>query len=204
VDARREPDDAVRLHWIPVGAGGHVVARSSGLYERVAAWHEHRPRLQLVHAALTVRRGGAEYAVEMTPAWGNGAAERGVVAQGPVGWAPLGRSPYFRYEVRAWRGGTIPDLAWARATVEVPTDPYRVERLLTRVREVPPLTWGRDELGLGEMWNSNSIVACLLATSGHDVTRSLPPAGTRAPGWDSGLALTDRWTHSASPCPAAP
>jgi hypothetical protein len=33
---------------------------------------------------------------------------------------------------------------------------------------VPPV-WGRDELGAGEMWNSNSLISWLIARSGLDV-----------------------------------
>ena len=57
----------------------------------------------------------------------------------------------------------------------------------------PPLTWGRDELGTGEMWNSNSLVAWVLARPRaqpmHDIE---PPGGGRAPGWDAGLVLAQR------------
>ena len=42
------------------------------------------------------------------------------------------------------------------------------------------------------MWNSNSLVAWLLATSGHDVTSLAPPGGGRAPGWTAGLELAQR------------
>ena len=42
------------------------------------------------------------------------------------------------------------------------------------------------------MWNSNSLVAWLLATSGHDVTSLAPPGGGRAPGWPAGLELARR------------
>jgi hypothetical protein len=37
-------------------------------------------------------------------------------------------------------------------------DPAAVVQLLQWTREVPTLTWGRDEFGAGEMWNSNSLV----------------------------------------------
>jgi hypothetical protein len=41
---------------------------------------------------------------------------------------------------------------------------------------VVALTWGRDELGLCEMWNSNSIIAWLLLRSGHDLRHTRPPS----------------------------
>jgi len=39
-------------------------------------------------------------------------------------------------------------------------------RVLELVEEVPTPVWGRDELGTGEMWNSNSLISWLLARSG--------------------------------------
>ena len=60
------------------------------------------------------------------------------------------------------------------------------------LHELPALTWGRDELGTGEMWNSNSAVAWALARTGHDMGAIRPPAGGRAPGWTAGLVLADR------------
>jgi hypothetical protein len=42
-----------------------------------------------------------------------GHADRGVVATGAVGAAWLRRFRVFRYEVRRWRNGVIPDLAHA-------------------------------------------------------------------------------------------
>jgi hypothetical protein len=54
------------------------------------------------------------------------------------------------------------------------------------------LTWGRDELGAGEMWNSNSAVAWALARTGHDMNAIGPPTRGRAPGWNAGLVLADR------------
>ena len=42
------------------------------------------------------------------------------------------------------------------------------------------------------MWNSNSLVAWLIARSGADVKSVRPPAGGRAPGWHAGLELARR------------
>ncbi len=191
-------DAGVLLYWVPLGAGGHVVTLNGRLYEAVCAWREHRPRRPLFHAALEIRLEGSRYAVEMAPAWGNPAGDpaddpaddRGVVATGPVGLRPLGRSRFFRYEVRAWRGGTIPDASYAVASpVTVSADHDRAAAVLALVPQVPALTWGRDELGAGEMWNSNSLVAWLLAGTGHSVGVLSPPSGGRAPGWRAGLAL---------------
>jgi len=52
--------------------------------------------------------------------------------------------------------------------------------------------WGRDELDAGEMWNSNSVIAWLLARSGVETDRIRPPRGGRAPGWNAGLAVAVR------------
>lgn len=54
---------------------------------------------------------------------------------------------------------------------------------------VPTLVWGRDEAQTGEMWNSNSIVAWVLARSGIDLDHVTPPVNGRAPGWNAGLIV---------------
>jgi hypothetical protein len=40
------------------------------------------------------------------------------------------------------------------------------------------------------MWNSNSVVAWLLAASGIDPAAARLPDRGRAPGWDAGLAVS--------------
>jgi hypothetical protein len=60
------------------------------------------------------------------------------------------------------------------------------------VPSVPTPVWGRDELGAGEMWNSNSITAWLLASAGLPVEEIRPPAGGRAPGWNAGISVARR------------
>jgi len=186
-------DAAVRLYWIPVGAGQHVVRNSTRVFESIDARRHHRPRRSLYHAALEVWLDADHWTVEMTPAWGGPHKEHGVAVTGPVGFRSLGASKFFRYEVRIWRDGSVPDLGYAVGGAQhVPTDAGRTRRLLAAGARVPSLTWGRDELGLGEMWNSNSVVAWMLATSGHDVGELAPPGGGRAPGWPAGLALAAR------------
>lgn len=179
----------VDLYWLPLGAGGRVVPRCGRAYECLAARRGHRSAKPLFHSALEVSVDGARYAVEMAPAWGVAEPDRGVVREGPVGLRPLGALRLFRYEVRCWPEGRIPDRNWAVG------GPLRLggaevaARVLELVPEVPPLTWGRDERSLGEMWNSNSLVAWLLASSDVDLTGVAPPLGGRAPGWSAGLAL---------------
>ena len=77
-------------------------------------------------------------------------------------------------------------------------DATQVSDLLDATREVPPLTWGRDEIGCGEMWNSNSLTSWLLARTGHDMSTVRPPAGGRAPGWNAGLVLASREAEASS------
>jgi hypothetical protein len=186
---------SISLFWLPLGAGGRSVRWNGRVFEAVVARHEGRSPRDLYHSALEVRLGPDRWTVEMAPAWSGAAADRGVVTSGPVGLRWLGRSVLFRYEVRVWPDGVIPDLAEAVGGARaVPTDEDQVRRLLAAAPDVPALVWGADELGLGEMWNSNSVVAWLLSVSGHDVRSLGPPPGGRAPGWDAGVRL-------AEPCP---
>jgi len=186
-------DARVLLYWLPLGAGGNFVRWNGRLYEALVALRDRRAVRDLYHAALEVRVGGDRVVVEVTPAWGSPEADRGVVLQGPVGARWLGRFAAFRYEVRRWRGGVIPDLAYAvGGERRVSADAARARLLLDLVPEVPALTWGRDESRTGDMWNSNSLVAWLLARSGHPVAAIGPPDGGRAPGWHAGLTLAAR------------
>lgn len=168
--------------------------RTNGLvFEWFAARIGRRERSDLYHAALVVTLGSDRYAIEMGPVWGSREAHRGVVVQGPVGLRWLGRSRYFRYEVRCWRDGSIPDVAEVVGGPQrLSTDPLRAERLLAVAPSFPNATWGRDELDAGEMWNSNSLVAWLLAHSGHDMRSIGPPERGRAPGWSAGLVVAAR------------
>lgn len=61
--------------------------------------------------------------------------------------------------------------------------------MLGLIPEFPTVTWGRDELHTGDMWNSNSFTSWLLARSGHDMAAIGPPVRGRAPGWAAGLAI---------------
>jgi len=184
----------VSLFWLPLGADGNPVVRWSGhVYEAVAARREGRDRLYLFHSALRVQLDGSVFVVEMAPAWGAPAGDRGVVSEGPVGLACLGRSRLFRYEIRRWRNGVIPD---ADRAVDSPVDlgatDGQARAVLAVVPECPAAVWGRDDLAAGDMWNSNSLVSWLLRLSGHDVTTLDPPPGGRAPGWAAGLQVAAR------------
>jgi hypothetical protein len=190
----------VELYWVPLGAGGAACVRWNGrIFEAIVALRQSRQACDLYHSALIVRLGGEYYTVEMTPVWGWKEPDRGVVSEGPVGMRWLGRSRFFRYEVRRWRGGTIPDITEAVASPQlVSTDAGRARRLLDLVPAFPAATWGRDELHAGEMWNSNSLVAWLLLRSGHDAGAIGWPAQGRAPGWSAGLAVAARQNASAA------
>jgi hypothetical protein len=193
------PDDAaadgVDLYWLPLGAGRNTrCVRTNGrVYEALVAKRQGRERRDLYHAALVVHLDGERYAIEMGPTWGNADPERGVVCEGPVGLRALGRSRFFRYEVRCWRGGVIPDASEAvDSPLRLSGDAVRSKEVLALAAEFPTATWGRDDLRAGEMWNSNSLVAWLLARSGHDVGSLRPPDGGRAPGWQAGLLVAGR------------
>ncbi len=191
--AGRHMTAAVDLYWIPLGAGGHLVRLNGKVYERLVAWRERRAPLDLYHAALVVTVPEGRFAIESTPVPDASGHERGVVAGGSVGSRWAGAFRIFRYEVRCWRDGVIPDLAWA---VESPRRLTDDEIMARRVLEVAPLlptpVWGRDELGTGEMWNSNSIVAWLLARAGFDMPGVGMPKNGRAPGWDAGVLVAGR------------
>jgi hypothetical protein len=183
----------VDLYWLPLGAGGHCVRLCGGVFEAVAAGLERRSACDLYHSALEVRAPAGRFVIEIAPIAGSNGAARGVVAEGPVGSRWAGRLRIFRYEVRCWRGGIIPDVEEA---VESPrrltSDPERAQQVLALVAEVPIPVWGRDELGAGEMWNSNSVIAWLIARCGLAAESIQIPAGGRAPGWHAGLVVAGR------------
>lgn len=113
-----------------------------------------------------------------------------MVAEGTVGLAALGRFRLFRYEIRCWRDGTIPDVAEAVASPQrLSEDPDDARRIVELVRQVPTPVWGRDELRTGEMWNSNSVISWLIVSAGLDADAVELPERGRAPGWRAGLAV---------------
>ncbi len=183
--------DGVDLYWIPLGAGagGALVRWSGRCYEAIAAAVGRRRRQPLFHSALEVQLDGVTTTIEMTPVWIT-RGDRGVVAEGSVGVRALGRWRLFRYEVRSWAGGSIPDVAEAiGGATRISDDASVSRRVLDLVTDVPMATWGRDELETGDMWNSNSLVSWLLASAGVTLDGIGPPDGGRAPGWSAGLAV---------------
>lgn len=185
----------VDLYWIPLGAGAHVVRVSGRLYEALKGVVEHRPQMTLYHSALEIALPDDRFIIESAPIPNPRGSERGVVAEGPVGIRWLGRYQVFRYEIRVWRGGSIPDLNYAVSSpVRVATDVERAKRVIELAPRVPTPVWGRDELGTGDMWNSNSMISWLLTRAGIDTHRLQPPSGGRAPGWEAGLIVAGRET----------
>jgi hypothetical protein len=184
---------SVDLYWLPLGAGGHSVRLNGRVFEAVAAQLERRDRCDLYHSALEVHVPEGRFVIEQAPVQGGDGAGRGVVAEGPVGARAAGRLRLFRYEIRRWRDGVIPDVDEAvDSPRRLSDDAGCAQRLLELVPHVPTPVWGRDELGMGEMWNSNSIISWLIARSGLDVGEIRPPPGGRAPGWRAGIALARR------------
>jgi len=183
----------IDLYWLPLGAGGNFVRLNGRIYEAVSARLERRPKFDLYHSGLEVFVREGRYVIEQTPA-GPGGDQRGVVGVGSIGarWASR-LFPIFHYELRRWLDGTIPDVNEA---VDSPRrlsyDLADARRLLELAPQVPFLLWGRDELGAGEMWNSNSQISWLIARTGLDVDSIKPPAGGRAPGWHAGLVAAKR------------
>jgi hypothetical protein len=184
---------AVDLYWLPLGAGGHFVRLNGRFYEALAARVQRRARCDLYHSALQVEVPEATYVIEQTPVPDLSGTDRGVVAGGAVGSRWAERFRIFRYEIRLWRGGRIPDVAEAVDSPQrLSADEARARRVLEVVSLVPTPVWGRDELKTGEMWNSNSVIAWVIASSGIDASSVMPPAGGRAPGWDAGLVVARR------------
>ncbi len=197
-NARRAESDGVDLYWLPLGAGGHVVRWNGRLYEALASRLDHREARDLYHSALEVHLDGHRYVIESAPAWNNPAADRGVVGEGAVGFPLLGRTRLFRYEVRRWRDGVLPDASEAVASPRrLSANRAQARQVLDLVPAFPTLTWGRDDLHTGDVWNSNSLTAWLLARSGHDPDEVNLPVHGRAPGWSAGLVLAAREAKEA-------
>ena len=197
MEPQTRPTAGIDLYWLPLGAGGHSVRLNGRIFEAVAARLDRRDRRDLYHSALEVRVAGKRIVIEQAPALAGEAQDRGVVAEGPVGARALGRFRLFRYEVRRWPDGVIPDVAEAVASPQrLSNDPECMRRVIELVAEVPTPVWGRDELETGEMWNSNSVISWLLSRSGLDAGSIRPPIGGRAPGWPAGIAVAQRWETS--------
>jgi hypothetical protein len=199
------------LYWLPLGVGGHFVRLNGRAYEALAARLQRRAacrqrsRVRGVGGTTAASRGVRPVplsasspsrrrdVVEQTPVPDLSGDKRGVVAEGAVGSHWAGRFRIFRYEIRLWRNGHIPDVAEAvDSPVRLSDDENRARRVLDVVGQVPTPVWGRDELRTGEMWNSNAVIAWVIARSGMAIESIRPPAGGRAPGWQAGLVVARR------------
>jgi hypothetical protein len=181
------------LYWLPLGAGGHSVRLNGKVFEAIQALRERRPRSALYHAALEIHTDGERFVIEFAPVPRDAGSKRGVAVTGAVGSRALGRFRAFRYELRCWRDGAIPDVGEAvDSPVRLSDDPAVVRRLRELVPKVPQYVWGRDQLDTGEMWTSNSAVSWLLAQSGVAAESVALPIGGRAPGWDAGIVAARR------------
>ena len=188
----------VDLYWLPLGAGGHSVRLNGRVYEAVAARAQGRATLDLYHSALVVRVPEGRFVIEQAPVRDHDGTTRGVVAEGAVGSVRAERFRIFRYEVRRWRDGVIPDVGEAvESPVRLTDDPVVGRRILDLVPAVPTLVWGRDESRVGEMWNSNSLISWLITRSGLDVDSVHVPSGGRAPGWHAGVVVARRPEQAA-------
>jgi hypothetical protein len=184
---------AVDLYWLPLGAGGRFVRLNGRAYEALVARIQRRAACDLYHSALQVQVPDGKFVIEQAPVPDLSGERRGVVAGGAVGSRRAGRFRIFRYEIRLWRNGDIPDVAEAVDSPQrLSNDENRARGVLDRVAQVPTPVWGRDELGTGDMWNSNSVIAWVIARSGIDIESIQPPAGGRAPGWQAGLVVARR------------
>jgi hypothetical protein len=183
---------SIEVLWIPLGAGATVVRLSGKLFEAVSAVVHRRRPCDLYHSAITVNVPEGRVVVEMTPRPDLQGAERGVTADGPVGLRWLGRWRLFRYEIRRWLNGVIPDEGETASRVLLAVELPAATALLDLVPMVPTPVWGRDELRAGEMWNSNSVTSWLLSRADLDTDHFGPPAGGRAPGWNAGIVAAAR------------
>jgi hypothetical protein len=181
---------ALDLYWLPLGAGGHFVRFNGRVYEWLHAFFAHRPPLDLYHSALVVTVPEGRFVIENSwPIPKASGVARGVTVEGPVGSRHLGRFRALRYEVRVWREGIIADVDEAVASPQrLSNDEPQARRVLEMAAHVPAFVWGRDQLGTGEMWNSNSVISWVLARSGLPAAKIQPPEGGRAPGWAAGVA----------------
>lgn len=196
---------SVDLYWLPLGAGGRFVAFNGRVYETIVARRGKRQSLDLYHTALVVTVPEGRFVIENAwPIPDANPASRGVTVEGPV-WVPaLGRFRTFRYEVRRWQGGVIADIAEAIGSPQrITNDEGKARAVLAQAEKVPAHVWGRDVLGIGEMWNSNSVISWLLTRAGLPAAEMTPPRHGRAPGWMTGVVAAGSVTQLAPTLPPA-
>jgi hypothetical protein len=174
----------VELYWLPLGAGGRSVRLNGQIFEFVAARLQRRPSCDLYHSALVVRVPDGRFVIESAPVLRGAGEERGVVSGGPVGSRWAGRFRTFRYELRRWAGGVIPDIAEAvDSPRQLTKDPRAAQRILDLVPSVPTPSWGRDAASTIR-WRTASI------DSSDDTAI---PASRRARRRPSSVCCTRAW-----------
>lgn len=190
---------AIELLWIPLGTGACVVRASGRAFEAASAVLQRRSACDLYHSAIIIEVPAGRFVIEMAPIPDSDGAARGAVVEGPVGMRWAARFRVFRYEVRCWRDGVIPDADRAVEVIRWDVDAGVGQRIVQLAPSLPTPVWGRDELRAGEMWNSNSITAWLLTKAGIDTASIRMPNGGRAPGWNAGLVVAARQPAAAEP-----
>jgi hypothetical protein len=187
----RVSDCGVDMYWLHLGARGRWLRYGGKVYEALAAMLASRARMDIYHSVLEVRSGEGRFIIEMGPAIDDDWARRGVVADGPVGFAWAATWRKLRYEVRCWPEGMTAFEYAVDGPRHLTDDVAVAERMLDVVHEVPTPVWGRDELRAGEGWTCNSLTSWLLGRVG--ISSSIPPpAGGRAPGWRAGFTIAQR------------
>jgi len=129
----------IELWWLPLGAGGWFVRANGRLYEARPGNPGGGGR-----STSTTRRwwcGFPEGRFVVENCWpipdSDGARDRGVAVEGPVGSELIARFRVFRNEVRRW-DGTIADAGTAVASPPGPEPgPGQGRRLLELVGELP-------------------------------------------------------------------
>jgi hypothetical protein len=120
-----------------------------------------------------------------------------VTVEGPIGSRHLGRFRALRYEVRVSREGTVADVDEAVASPQHPSnDEPQALRVLEMAALVLAFVWGRDQLGTGEMWNSNSVISWVLARSDLPAAEIQPPEEGRRTWMASGRGPAQRLLRS--------
>ena len=183
----------VDLYWIPLGAGQRVVRASGKLFEALSALIQRRRRCDLYHSALAVTIPEGRFVIEMTPIPDLHGERRGVVAEGPVG-AKWAGSAFEHSGTRSADGETAPSPTSTRPRRPSPSTSISPARndSSTWCRRCRHPCGDATSSDAGEMWNSNSVVSWLLASSGIDVAQIQPPPGGRAPGWTAGVVVAAR------------
>ena len=138
-----ELQSSVDLYWLPLGAGGHFVRLNGRIFEAIMARIEKRPTKDIYHSALVIRVPEGEFVIEQAPISDRNGALRGVVAEGAVGSRMARSLRIFRYEIRRWRDGVIPDVDEAVDSPQRLTDDPRIaQHVLQLVRDVPHASLG--------------------------------------------------------------